>query len=34
VGLDSVRQLGSAYGRWIKEWHRYVWHGEAPHTEK
>jgi len=34
VGLDSVGNLCSAYARWIKDWHRYVWYDEEPHTDK
>ncbi len=34
VGLDSVGNLCGAYARWIKEWHRYVWYDEKPHTDK
>jgi len=34
VGVDSVGNLCGAYARWIKEWHRYVWYDEEPHTDK
>jgi hemerythrin-like domain-containing protein len=25
VGFNGVREFGAAYGRWIREWHGYVW---------
>lgn len=34
VGLDSMRNVCGAYTRWIKDWHRYVWYDEEPHTDK
>ncbi len=34
VGVDSILNFCGAYGRWIKEWHRYVWYDEEPHTDK
>lgn len=32
VGFDSMRNLCSAYGRWIRDWHRYVWYDEEPNS--
>jgi hemerythrin-like domain-containing protein len=34
VGVVSVFNFCGAYGRWMKEWHRYVWYDEEPHTDK
>jgi hemerythrin-like domain-containing protein len=34
VGAHTVCKLGAAYGRWIRDWHRYVWYQEMPHAEK
>jgi hemerythrin-like domain-containing protein len=34
VGVVSVFNFCGAYGRWIKDWHRYVWYDEEPHTDK
>lgn len=34
VGIDSTRNLCSAYLRWVRDWHRYVWYDEEPQSDK
>lgn len=34
VGVDSIGNLCGACARWIRDWHRYVWYDEEPHTDK
>ncbi len=33
VGLDSALEFGAAYRRWIRDWHRYVWHDEVSSSD-